>query len=293
MSSSSSIGSENRWAVLWRGRDKAMSGVVKLFWAVLRFFLARWLWETAVHLAHFQPPTKTAGVVLALGSVLLVIWALWGLGQALLILGIKRLIITIIVAFVLLVAINVLTVSDTRPVVTRFVAQLSTSVQQIGNILSNWGKFTIQAPDDFSFAYSGRRELLPLPPGFPTPDSNATPVQVSATGSESLPVRIPTPQPELTVVVEGIPAPITARETANPPLQIGGYVQVVNTSGQSLRARIAPGIDNEIVAYFPAGTRLLVLDGPKSSGDFNWWKVRNEEGEEGWCADRWLASIDD
>lgn len=293
MGTSGSIGSENRWWLLWHGCDRAKPGVVKLFWVVLRFFLASWLWGTAVRLAHFQPPTKTAGVVLASGSVLLAIWALWRFGQALLILGIKRLAITVLVAFALLVAINVLTIPDTRPVGTRFVAQLSASAQQVGNTLFNWAKSAIQAPDDFLFAYSGRREPPPLPPGFPTPNPNATPVQVRTAGSESLPVRIPTPQPEPTVFVEVAPVPTTAGETAIPSLQIGGYVQVVNTGGQPLRARAGPGTDNEIVARFPAGTRLLILDGPKSSDDFIWWKVRSEEGEEGWCADRWLAPIDD
>jgi len=157
MDTSGGIGINNRWSFLWHGRGRAKPGVSKLFWVVIRFSVANWLWGTAVRLAHFQPPTKTAGVVLALVSMLLIIWAFWGFGQALLILGIKRLIITLGSVFILLVTLNVLTIPDTRPVGARIVAQLSASVQQIGNALSNWAKSAIQAPDDFLFAYSGQR----------------------------------------------------------------------------------------------------------------------------------------
>jgi hypothetical protein len=189
------IGSGDLWALLWHGRDSAKKGVVNLFWVVVRLYLASWLWGTAERLAHFQRPTKTVGVVLALGSVLLAIWALWGFVRAVLILGIKRLAVTVLLAFALLVAVNVLTIPDTRPVGPRLVDQLGASAQQVGDAVSNWAKSLVQAPDDFLFAYSGRREPLALPPGFPTPDPNATPVPVRAVGSELLPVQIPTPQP--------------------------------------------------------------------------------------------------
>ena len=293
MGTSSSTGSRNPWMLLWNGRDRAWPGIIKLFWVIFVFFLSSWLWGTAVRLAHFQPPTKTVGVVLVLGSVLIVIWALWRLGQALLILGIKRLAITIIVIYALLVTVNVLTIPDTRPIGARFIVQLRGSTQQVGDFLSSWTTSVIQAPNDFLFAYSGQRNPPPLPPGFPTPDPNATPVQIGARGSDSLPVRIPTPQPEPTVFAEVAPVPTEAGETTKPFLQIGSYAQVVNTGGQPLRARANPGTDNEIVERFPINARLLILDGPKLSDGFNWWKVRSEEGVEGWCADRWLAPIYD
>ena len=285
------IGSRNRWMLLWHGSYLMKPGIVKLIRAVLVFFLSSWIWGTGVNLAHFQAPTKTFGVVLALISIFLVILALWGVWQAFVILGIKRLVIIIIIAFTLLVAFNTLTIPDTRSVGSRILFQLSATAQQLGASIIRWAISVVQAPDEFLFAYSGQRDTRPLPPGFPTPNPNATPVQISREGSESLPVQIPTPQQEAENFVPGAPAQ-TTNQDKTPFLEIGGYVLVVNTGGQSLRARAEPGTNNEIVARFPAGARLLVLDGPIINGDFNWWKVRSEKGEEGWCADRWLAVLD-
>ena len=76
---------------LWHGTGPARSGLVKLIWVALRLLLAGWLWGTAVRLAHFQPPVKTGGVVLAVVSLVLAVWAAWGLWRSLTILGLARL----------------------------------------------------------------------------------------------------------------------------------------------------------------------------------------------------------
>lgn len=282
----------NRWAFIWHGLGGTKQGVVKLFWATLRFFIANLLLGTAVRLAHFQVPIKSVSVVVALVGMFLIFWALWGLGQAILILGLKRMFIAVNSVFILLVAINVLTIPDTRSLGNRITAQLSASTHQIGTSLFNWVESVIQAPNNFLLAYSGQREPPRMPPGFPTPDVNATPVQVRAEGSELLPVHIPTPQPQATLSVEATPGQTTGNEPM-PSLQIDSYAQVVNTGGQSLRGRAEPGTGSEVVARFPPGTRLLIVDGPIEMDDFAWWKVRSDEGEEGWCADRWLEPLID
>src|SRR5258706_2222892 len=284
-------GIENRLALLWRGRGRFRSGMAQVMWGSVRLIFSNWLWGTAVRLAHFQLPTKRVGLFVALLSIFMTIWALWGFGKALFLMGFKKLIITILAGFLILVSINVLTIPDPRPIGARIVVQLGTSVQQVGNALFNWTNSAKRAPDDFLFAYSGQRALRPLPPGFPTPNPNATPVQISAIGSESLPIRIPTPVLERSVVTDAVPSQPAANDNAAFTLEIGSYAQVVNTGGQPLRARSQPGTDSEIVARFAPSTRLLSLDGPIVSGGLSWWQRRNENGEEGWCADQWLKPM--
>lgn len=281
------------WGVLWSGAGPAWPGLVKLIWFVLRLLLANLVWGTAVRLAHFQPPVKTGSVVLAVASLLLVIWALWGLWRAFITLGLKRLGVTLIFIYVLLVTINVLTIPDTRPFPTRLFSQLTTTGGQTWDVLTGWFRAVIQAPNEFQFAYTGRRSLPSLPPGFPTPDPNATPIQVFIIAANETPPSpsIPTQQPETTVQPEAATPVEPSEQTTPVQLRVGSYAQVINTEGQPLRARAGPGTTFEIVARFPEGTRLLILEGPEMEGGLTWWKVRSEQGE-GWCADQWLAPIE-
>ena len=119
-----------RWRLVWSGSGSAWSGLVKLIWVVLRLLLAGWVWGTAVRLAHFQPPVKTGGVVLAVVSVLLLIWGVWGLWRSISILGFKRLIVTLAFVYGLAVIINVLTIPDSRSFPVRLLTQLSFTGQQ-------------------------------------------------------------------------------------------------------------------------------------------------------------------
>ena len=271
---------------IWHGREEVKPGFTGLIRVFIGFLLASWLWKIALRLAHFQPPAKTIGVTLASLSVLLIIWSIWGSGKAMIILGIKRLILLIIVAFSLFVAVNVLTIPDTRPLGTRIGYHLNMSLQYVGTTLMNWAESSMRAPDEFLFAYSGQREPSPLPPGFPTPDPNTLPVQISEAGSETLHVHIPTPLSSQAFPSSTLPT----NNTAVPGLLVSNYVIVVRTGGQSLRARAQPGVDGEIVAGFPEGSSLLVLEGPVEKDGYIWWKVRGEDGKEGWCADDWLEA---
>jgi hypothetical protein len=280
----------NRRAFVWQGHGHTKQGITKVFWAILRFIVANWLLGLAIRLAHFQVLIKSVSVAVALIAILLVFWALWGFVQAMLILGIKRILIVIVSVFILWVAINILTIPDTRPLGTRIFAQLSAATRQMATMLTNPAKSLIQAPKSFLFAYSGRQQPPQMPPGFPTPDVNATPVQVQAEGSELLPVHIPTPQYQATLSGETSPGP-TANGEPTDSLTIGAYAQIANTGGQSLRARAEPGTSSEVVARFAPGTRLLILDGPIEKDTFIWWKVQSEDGEGGWCADRWLEPL--
>ena len=175
--------SKSRWRDIWEGESRPSQGITKLLWIAVRLLLSSWLWGTGVRLAHFSPPTKSAGLVLALLSIFIFLWAMWGIWQTLLYLGLKRVLLLFVILFLLMVTINVLTIPDERPLSKRLMAQVELTFERINGNLSNWGKSLIEAPDEFLFAYSGRRRLPELPAGFPTPDPQATPVQ--AFGSPS------------------------------------------------------------------------------------------------------------
>jgi len=281
----------SRQGLLWNGRQEVKKGVAQLGWGIVRCMLGSGLWGTAVRLAHFQPPTKTVGVVLALVSIAIILWGLRGFGNAIKFLGIKRLIILMMVIYLTLVAVNVLTLPDTRPVGMRILRQLGVPAQQVGNVIMNWAKSVIKAPDDFLFAYSGQRDLPSLPPGFPTLNPNATPVEARAIEGGELPVKIPTPLLNSFTASNTNPAPSVSSNSGSSALEIGGFARVVNTGGQSLRARLEPNTSSDVVAGFPQGSRLLIIDGPVVSNGFTWWKVRSENNAEGWCADQWLEQI--
>lgn len=172
---------DGKWLnMLWRGENRARPGVVIFIWVLIRLFLSKWLWGTAVRLAHFPSLIKTAGLVLALISIFLFLWALWGLWQTIRSLGLKRLTVAFILVFIVITTINVLTVPDELPLGPRLLSLTNTTAGQIKNSLAGWVNAVTQAPDDFLFAYSGQIRAPELPPGFPTPDPQATPVQAFA-----------------------------------------------------------------------------------------------------------------
>jgi len=290
-----------RWRALWHGRDGFRAGLAKLLWAFVRLWLGRWLWGTAVRLAHFPVPTKYVGAAVALLATLLVFWAVWGLGQALLLMGARRLGSLLLIAFALVVGFNVLTMPDERPFPVRVWVQIGNTAQAAENWLGQLAQSAVKAPDAFQFAYTGQRNPPALPPGFPTPDPEATLVRavVVAAGGVRPTVAIPTPVATAIVTEESPQAPPPTSSSISTPapkdgnsLIVGGYAIVVNTGGQALRARAVPGTNADITARFEEGTRLQLLAGPKTVEEFVWWQVRSEDGQEGWCADRWLSYSD-
>jgi len=304
---------------IWQGKGGFWKGLFQIAWTLLRFWLSKQLWGTAVRLAHFPLPTKTLGIVVAIITIALFAWGIWGLWQALITLGIRRLLVTVFVVYLLFLAVNVLTIPDDRPIITRFFSQMGQTAVSFGNTAVSAVKEIIAAPDEFLFAYTGERKLPELPPGFPTPDPQATSIVVSSASggsSRSLrptptatmapkedeetavptnPANIPQPMEETAVSPNTTPIPQSTPETPDfipsANLEIGGYAVVINTGSQALQARAEPGTEHDVVTKFEAGTRLLILDGPQVAGDYTWWQVRGESGE-GWCADNWLQPVE-
>lgn len=294
----------NRNHPLWRGRGGFWKGFFQIVWVAIRFWLAQQLWGTAVRLAHFPNPTKNLGVAVSIVAILLFIWGIWGIWQSFTTLGGRRFLLLGLCLYLLFVLVNVLTVPDERPLVNRLIGQAGQTAESVGSTSISTIKTLIAAPDEFLFAYTGTRNMPALPPGFPTPDPQATPIIISSAAGEPSQRRLrPTPTETIAstsktieTVVSPYPTeiPLQAIDAPGPStieLVIGSYAVVVNTDDQTLIARAEPGTENDIVTRFSEGDRLLIIDGPVVNGNFTWWKVQNDTIE-GWCADEWLQLSD-
>ena len=73
-------------------------------------------------------------------------------------------------------------------------------------------------------------------------------------------------------------------------LQVGAEATVNADAG--LRVRSGPGTNFDPVIMLPAGTVVLVIDGPQRADTYTWWQIRfqSPEGEEleGWVAGDFL-----
>ena len=86
---------------------------------------------------------------------------------------------------------------------------------------------------------------------------------------------------------------VTPKATETPgQFSINGDVRVGGTGGQRLILRSVPGANAKEVTRVPEGTRLTLVEGPRTVEGAVWWKVRNpEDGSEGWVAQRYLRAI--
>lgn len=92
----------------------------------------------------------------------------------------------------------------------------------------------------------------------------------------------PTPCPNVVAPPEpSEPAPTPPP----PPAQKEVYV----TATDGLRVRTGPGLSYEKIKTMPLNSAGSILEGPATADGYIWWKVRYEDGTEGWCADDWLA----
>ncbi len=77
-------------------------------------------------------------------------------------------------------------------------------------------------------------------------------------------------------------APINTK----PVVQVGDYVQIQTTAGDSLNLRRKPGLDGDTMASLYKGTFALVVDGPVYANGLRWWRVYIHRSKlYGWCVD--------
>jgi uncharacterized protein YgiM (DUF1202 family) len=64
--------------------------------------------------------------------------------------------------------------------------------------------------------------------------------------------------------------------------------EVYTTGGDTLNLREGPGIDFEIIERLEPGALVTLLEGPRKNDDdgYVWWRIRTEEGVEGWSVER-------
>ncbi len=74
-------------------------------------------------------------------------------------------------------------------------------------------------------------------------------------------------------------------------LRVGGTAVVNTSGGDSLNMRSDSGVEYQIRRKLSRGTEVTLLDGPVSADGYNWWKVREPEGLEGWVVDLYGGQI--
>ena len=121
---------------------------------------------------------------------------------------------------------------------------------------------------------SDRLRPLPLPTATPTRLATRTP----------LPTWTPTNTPVPTATATASPTPV-------PVVMVGAQAVVSGTGTAQLRLRVRPGLKEGLLATLEDGTRLAVLDGPEAVDGYKWWKVRTDDGQEGWVAVDWLVPV--
>lgn len=67
----------------------------------------------------------------------------------------------------------------------------------------------------------------------------------------------------------------TPPPTLAPALEVGQYVQVIQTGGYGLNLRAGPGTDHEIVRVASDGEIFLAIEGPVDADEFEWWRVQD------------------
>jgi hypothetical protein len=125
------------------------------------------------------------------------------------------------------------------------------------------------------FRVSGLSERLS-----PLPMPTATPTAVPTATSE--PTATATVTPEATATTTDTPVPV---------VMLGTTVEVAGTGTDELRVRVAPGLDRETIGTVEDGTRLRITEGPESMDGFKWWRIKSDEGQEGWVAEDWLVPV--
>ena len=110
-----------------------------------------------------------------------------------------------------------------------------------------------------------------------------------APSDEQAAAPAPTRTPRPTLVPPTPRPPVTP--TVALALRADSFAVITGTSGARLRARETPGTDkNDVVAAFPEGQIVKVLEGPREASGFAWWRVELD-GKSGWAAATYLQPV--
>jgi hypothetical protein len=112
------------------------------------------------------------------------------------------------------------------------------------------------------------------------------------------PTFTPAP-PTATPTTPSLPSPPAPTDTPVPPtpttpaqVAIGGWVKVTGSGDDGLSFRAGPGLENVRLKILNDGAVLKVLDGPRESDGYNWWRleeyVDGQAGVVGWTVEQFL-----
>ncbi len=130
-------------------------------------------------------------------------------------------------------------------------------------------------------------EIVDLPP---TVTVNAAPLATWTPGPTSTPPPPANPTPEPVAPEEGAPAePVDPNAPA--VLGVGSQVKVTETGGFGVNMREGSGVTFAIVETVLDETILDIIEGPVDGDGYTWWRVRIEDGREGWVVQDFMALI--
>lgn len=92
---------------------------------------------------------------------------------------------------------------------------------------------------------------------------NLSQIETSLLAAAATPTPFPTPRPLYTP---------------------GMQVEVQTVGGEVLYLRDMPSTDAAILRYLYDRNIVVIVEGPIEADGFRWWRVRTEDGEEGWAA---------
>jgi hypothetical protein len=86
--------------------------------------------------------------------------------------------------------------------------------------------------------------------------------------------------------------PVPAMPTPPADIAVGGWVKVIGTGDAGLSYRAGPGLENVRLKIVKDGVVLKVLDGPRESDGYTWWRleeyVDGQPGVVGWAVEDFL-----
>lgn len=89
---------------------------------------------------------------------------------------------------------------------------------------------------------------------------------------------------------EPTPGPTQAAEPGSGSgLTVNGAARVTGTGGAGVNLRSAAGTSAPIVQIVGDDTGMTLLEGPTEADGFTWWRVRLDDGTEGWLVQDFLV----
>lgn len=113
----------------------------------------------------------------------------------------------------------------------------------------------------------------------------------------SQPIVTFTPGPTSTPPAGDVPTPVPTTESGSVEVEpsgtlaVGGRAQVGNTGGSGVNVRGGSGTGFEVILVVGDQTLLEVLEGPSEADGYVWWKVRLDDGTEGWMVQDYLVPV--